>query len=39
MKDVSISIITATVGRLGQVERLLSSLSQLDGYDLIQPEI
>ena len=39
MADVSISIITATVGRFGQVDRLLSSLSQLDGYDEIQPEI
>jgi len=35
----SISIIIATVGRLDQIERLLTSLSQLDGYDELCPEI
>ena len=35
----SISIIIATVGRLDQIERLLTSLSQLDGYDELRPEI
>lgn len=35
----SISIIIATVGRLEQIERLLTSLSQLEGYDEIGPEI
>ncbi|MGE5218537.1 MAG: glycosyltransferase [Chloroflexota bacterium] len=35
----SISIIIATVGRLDQIERLLTSLSQLEGYDELRPEI
>jgi cellulose synthase/poly-beta-1,6-N-acetylglucosamine synthase-like glycosyltransferase len=35
----SISIIIATVGRLEQIERLLTSLSQLEGYDENAPEI
>ena len=35
----SISIIIATVGRLQQIERLLTSLSELEGYDEIGPEI
>jgi len=35
----SISIIIATVGRLDQIERLLTSLSQLNGYDELRPEI
>jgi len=37
--DRTVSIISATVGRLDQVERLLSSLSQLEGYEEIGPEI
>jgi len=36
---MSVSIISATVGRLEQVDRLLSSLSQVEGYDEIGPEI
>jgi len=34
-----ISVIIATVGRLEQVERLLTSLSQMEGYEEIRPEI
>lgn len=37
--EMTVSIISATVGRLEQVDRLLSSLSQLEGYDEIGPEI
>jgi cellulose synthase/poly-beta-1,6-N-acetylglucosamine synthase-like glycosyltransferase len=37
--DTPVSIITATVGRLDQIDRLLNSLSQLNGYDEIKPEI
>ena len=37
--EMSVSVISATVGRLEQVDRLLSSLSQLEGYDEIGPEI
>ncbi len=37
--DPSLSIISATVGRLDQIDRLLFSLLQLEGYDDIKPEI